>query len=96
MMYVLFFDSKGPIYQHFVPKVRPSVTQNLRNGLFMIPICDAKTCVTYRSQGTTVNTATYITMLKKFDELHRRKRPERFRDDDPEEWFFHQDNAPVR
>ena len=24
LMYVLFFDSKGPIYQHFVPKVRPS------------------------------------------------------------------------
>ena len=22
LMYVLFFDSKGPIYQHFVPKVR--------------------------------------------------------------------------
>ena len=21
LMYVLFFDSKGPIYQHFVPKV---------------------------------------------------------------------------
>ena len=27
--------------------------------------------------------------------LHKEKRPERFRDDDPEEWFFHQDNAPA-
>ena len=37
-------------------------------------------------------------MLKKFGRLHRVKRPERFRDDDgemAEEWFFHQDNAPV-
>ena len=70
LMYVLFFDSKGPIYQHFVPK------------------------------GTTVNTSTYIQMLKKFQKLHREKRPERFGDDGAaaggaEEWFFHQDNAPV-
>ena len=36
LMYVLFFDSRGPLYQHFVPK------------------------------GTTVNTSTYIQMLKKF------------------------------
>ena len=49
-------------------------------------------------RGTTVNTATYIAMLKKFKELHRDKRPERFGDEGEmaEEWFFHQDNAPVR
>ena len=48
-------------------------------------------------KGTTVNTATYIKMLKKFGRLHRVKRPERFQDDGEmgEEWFFHQDNAPV-
>ena len=39
-------------------------------------------------------------MLKKFQKLHREKRPERFGDDGAaaggaEEWFFHQDNAPV-
>ena len=36
-------------------------------------------------------------MLKKFGSLHRGKRPERFQDDGEmaEEWFFHQDNAPV-
>ena len=64
LMYVLFFDSKGPIYQHFVPK------------------------------GTTINTTTYIKILQKFIRLHREKRPERY--EDGAEWFFHQDNAPVR
>ena len=36
-------------------------------------------------------------MLKKFGSLHHGKRPERFQDDGEmaEEWFFHQDNAPV-
>ena len=47
-------------------------------------------------KGTTVNTATYIEMLKKFGRLHRAKRPERFQDNgEMAEWFFHQDNAPV-
>ena len=51
----------------------------------------------FQIKGTTVNTDTYITMLKKFGHLHREKRPERFQDDGEmaEGWFFHQDNAPV-
>ena len=32
LMYCLFFDSKGPLYQHFVPKVR-----KLRNRCCLVP-----------------------------------------------------------
>ena len=64
LMYCLFFDGRGAIYQHFVPR------------------------------GTTVNTATYIHILQKFESLHRSKRPERY-GENAEAWFFHQDNAPA-
>ena len=86
--YVLFFDSKGPIYQVKI------IDYSIRYHESQCRIFQH-----FVPKGTTVNTDTYLAVLTKFNQLHRHKRPERFGEFGTawgaEEWWFHQDNAPA-